>query len=82
VQGRERFEGFLLFKNMRRGETTAAELAPLMLRLLTTTSKKGRFKRATPLIDEVQNDCLPVTKDQASRLLAELRKSITEITDK
>lgn len=53
-----------------------------MLRLLTTTSKKGRFKRATPLIDEVQNDCLPVTKDQASRLLAELRKSITEITDK
>jgi hypothetical protein len=67
---------------MRRGETTAAELAPLMLRLLTNTSKKRCSKTATPLINEVQNDCLPVTKDQASRLFAELRASITEITDK
>jgi hypothetical protein len=64
---------------MRRGKTTAKELAPLMLRLLTATSKRDRSKKLMPLIDPVEHDYTQITKDEATRRFAELRKQIKNL---
>lgn len=67
------------FTTMRRGKTTAKELAPLMLRLLTATSKRDRSKKLMPLIDPVEHDYTQITKDEATRRFAELRKQIKNL---
>jgi hypothetical protein len=75
-------EGFLLPKNMRRGQITAAELAPLMFSLITKTNKRQRSKALTPLIDPVEQDYTQITKGEATRRFSELRKTIAQITQK
>lgn len=65
---------------MRRGPTTASQLAAPMLS--TLMAKKRKKPKLKPLVDPVEWDMTQVTQPEAMRRLAELRAEISKIPDK